>query len=95
MMGLGLRAYPLLVLLALSQFAGPDRVEGRGDTGSVPPPPRSAPPEDRVDGGRRRATPRVRDGSGDTAPAPASAPREPSLALLLLLRDAAVRWHME
>lgn len=85
MMGLGLRAYPLLILLALSQFAGAAHGTERSDTGSVPP-PRAAPPEDRTHGDRHEDTPCAAE------PAPQ---REPALALLLLLKDAAARWHME
>lgn len=86
MRGLGLRTYPLLVLLAVSQFAAPARAAERRDTGSGPPPPRSAPPEERVHGER----------GDEPAPAPAApSRREPSIALLLLLKDAAARWHME
>ena len=86
MRGLGLGAVPLLVLLALSQFAGAARGAQRADPGGVPSPPRSAPPEERVEEDRRDEPAR--------APAPAVR-REPSLALLLLLKDAATRWHRE
>lgn len=81
MMGLGLRWSPLLVFLAVSQFAGSPRVDERMEVASLPSSPDATSPEKRGDG-------------EDTTALPAT-PRRTSAALRLLLHEAAVRWHME
>jgi len=85
MRGCEIHSFPLLVLLAVSQFAVPMRSLHDENTNAVTP-TRSTPP----------ATARAADepARADASPPRAAIERERSAALLLLLETAAERWRM-
>ena len=85
-MGLGIRGFPMLALLAVSQFAAPMRSAPREVPRAAPPAPETSPAE----------ASRAEERSHDDAPAPRAAiSRERSVALLLLLGDAAARGRVK
>lgn len=84
MKGIGMRAYPLLALLALSSSLAPIRSAPHGDPHVSPTAQEPSPPKTQ---GRGDRSPR------STPPRNAAIDRERSVTLLLLLGGAAEHWR--
>lgn len=86
MMGLRIPGYPLLALLAVAQFAAPARSTALDNAPVAPTTRPACPPPPRIGNDRARASTPATDAAID---------RERSVALLLLLDDAAAHWRLK